>query len=427
MSAALTYRAYRALSQLLSVAAKPYLKRRVGTGKEDASRQDERFGRASIARPAGPLLWVHGASVGESVMMLPLIKRLTERGAHVLVTTGTVTSAQMMQDKLPKGALHQYVPLDVPKYAAQFLEHWRPDVALWAESEIWPNLLSETTARDIPCVLINARMSEKSLSGWAKRKTFAKYIFSKFSAILAADDRTAQGLSDITGAPISVLGNLKYAGAPLDVDVGSLAAHRAQLTGRPIWCAASTHEGEDEIILAAHGLIRAEKPDALLILAPRHPERSARVARLIDGQGLGYTQTGYAEDVLPGTDIILIPKMGQLGLAYRLANVSLVGGSLTEGLSGHNPLEPARLGSAVLTGQHVDSFADVYRKLSAAGGVQTVRSAEGLAESVLELWEDDNRRGAQIHAAQKFTAAQDDVLDKVWHGLESYLPDGVIR
>ena len=427
MSAGLTHAAYRAATQILSLAAKPYLKRRAAKGKEDSARLSERFGQASLTRPAGPLVWVHAASVGESVMMLPLIARLCDNGAHVLVTTGTVTSADMMQVKLPKAALHQYAPLDVPKYAARFLDHWMPDAALWAESEIWPNLLSEAAKCDIPCVLVNARMSEKSLAGWAKRKTFGERIFSKFSAILAADDRTAKGLSEITDAPVPVLGNLKYAGTPLGVDVGSLAAHRAQTSGRPIWCAASTHEGEDEIILAAHELIMAEKPNALLVLAPRHPQRSAAVARLIEARGLRYSQTGYAEDVSPDVNIILIPKMGQLGLAYRLANVSFVGGSLIDGLSGHNPLEPARLGSAVLTGQYVDSFADVYRELGAAGGVKTVHSPEGLAEAVLELWEDEKRRETQINAARGFTAAQDGVLDDVWNALDPHLPDGVIR
>ncbi len=427
MSAGLTQAAYRSAARVLSLAAKPYLKRRAANGKEDEARLSERYGQPSMPRPDGPLVWVHAASVGESVMMLPLISRLIENGASVLVTTGTVTSAQMMDTKLPKGAMHQYVPLDVPKYISRFLDHWAPDLALWAESEIWPNLLSETAGRDIPCVLVNARMSETSLSGWAKRKKFGAHIFSKFSAILAADKHTATGLSGITGAAVPVLGNLKYAGAPLSVNVGSLAAHRAQALGRPIWCAASTHDGEDEIILAAHQLVMAEKPNALLVLAPRHPERGGAIARLIEGQGLSYTQTGYAEDVSPQTNIILIPKMGQLGLAYRLANVSLIGGSLIEGLSGHNPLEPARLDSAVLTGAHVDSFADVYRALTAAGGAQTVRSPEGLAEAVLELWEDDKRRETQINAARGFTAAQDGVLDKVWEALDPYLPEGVIR
>jgi len=427
MSGGLTYRAYRAASQTLSLAAKPYLKRRAGKGKEDEARLSERFGQASLPRPDGALVWIHAASVGESVMMLPLAGRLTENGASVLVTTGTVTSAQMMDAKLPKGAVHQYVPLDAPKYVTRFLDHWTPELALWAESEIWPNLLSETTARNIPAILVNARMSEKSLSGWTKRKKFAAHLFSKFNAILAADDKTAKGLSGIIGAPVPVLGNLKYAGAPLSVDVGSLAAHRAQIGNRPVWCAASTHEGEHEISLAAHKVSLAENPRALLSLVPRHPERGATIARLIEREELSYTQTGYAEDVSDKTHIILIPKMGQLGLAYRLANVSLVGGSLLDGLSGHNPLEPARLGSAVLTGQYVDSFADVYRDLGAAGGLMAVRSAEGLAEAVLELWEDETRRDMQINAASGFTAAQDDVLDKVWQALDPYLPDEVIR
>lgn len=422
MSAPFTYSLYRLSASALSLLTKPYLKSRVNRGKEDPDRLPERYGQASRLRPEGSLIWVHGASVGESVMMLPLIERLVEAGAAVVVTTGTVTSAMMMQARLPKGAIHQYVPLDAPKFTAAFLDHWRPDVALWAESEIWPNLLTETARRNIPALLVNARMSEKSLNGWAKRRALARFIFGKFNAILAADQNTAAGLQGFRSEPVQVLGSLKYAGAPLPVDTASLAAHSAQLAARPVWCAASTHEGEDDIILAAHHLILDARSDALLILAPRHPERGRAVSALMDAQGFKASQTGYAEDILPDTQIMLIAKMGQLGLAYRLANMACIGGSLLAGLSGHNPLEPARLDCAILTGPHVDSFAEVYRALSDAGGAQTVRSAEGLAESVLELWEDEARCAAQINAAKAFTDAQDDILETVWTALMPYLP-----
>ncbi|WP_017931392.1 3-deoxy-D-manno-octulosonic acid transferase [Robiginitomaculum antarcticum] len=425
MSAPVSYVVYRAAAQALSLFAKPYLQGRAKKDKEDIARLPERFGAASRLRPDGPLIWVHGASVGESVMMLPLINRLVEGGANVLITTGTVTSAMMMQARLPKGAIHQYVPLDAPKFAKKFLDYWRPDLALWAESEIWPNLLSETSSCEIPALLVNARMSEKSLSGWAKRRSLAKFVFGHFRAVLAADHKTAAGLSGIFGRAVPVFGNLKHAGAPLPVDTASLAAHRAQLTGRPVWCAASTHEGEEDIILAAHRAILAEQPDALLILAPRHPGRGRAIEALIDSAGLKYNQTGYAEDILPDTQIMLVAKMGQLGLAYRLANIACVCGSLLPDLSGHNPLEPARLDCAVLTGPYVDSFDEVYHELSAAGAMQTVRSAEGLAERVIELWEDETRREAQILAATTFTAAQDDILDTVWTAIAPFFPQGV--
>lgn len=425
MSIALS--SYRIISRALSPLWPLYLKRRLAAEKEDPERLTERYGQASLPRPQGVLIWMHAASVGESVMLLPLMNALLDddKTLSILVTTGTVTSAQMMAAKLPSlsqgRAVHQYAPADSPKYVTRFLEHWRPDLAVWAESEIWPNLVLETKARGVPMALVNARLSAKSLRGWQKRKSMARKLFACFDTILPADARTASGLSRILGQDIAVIGNLKFAAPALTADIAKLAGYRAVIGDRPVWCAASTHDGEEEIILAAHRDILKSRPDALLILVPRHPERGAALTRLIAAEHFIVTGSGFPEDISDETQILLVSALGKLGLAYRLARVSLIAGSLLPGLSGHNPLEPARLSSAILTGAHVESFADIFKTLTEAGGAKTVSDAQSLAEAVLQLWEAAPICKAQTEAAGKVAASQDQVLDQVQGALKALI------
>ena len=276
-------RGYTALTKALTPALPFWLKRRAAKGKEDLARQGERFGVASRARPAGQLFWMHGASVGEVTMLLPLIDKVLAEypQAHVLVTSGTTTSAELMAKRLPDRAFHQYIPLDTPKAVTTFLEHWQPDMALWAESEIWPNLLLQTKARNIPMALINARMSEKSVQGWGKRSKSAQTLFGCFDVILGGDEATANGLSWLLDREIESTGSLKETAPALPVDTADLTKLRNQIGNRPVWCAASTHKGEEDIILAAHEKILAQHPNACLILALRHPERRSEIAPLL--------------------------------------------------------------------------------------------------------------------------------------------------
>lgn len=417
-------KAYQWLTRAVSPIVPLYLSRRARKGKEDKARLSERYGKTELKRPDGDLIWLHAASVGESVMLLPLIEHILKKrsGSRVLITTGTVTSAQVMAQRLPKGAIHQYAPIDTPRAVSRFLDHWMPSVGLWAESEIWPNLILQCRENDVPMALINARMSAQSLARWSGKYIDAgKALFGAFDVILPADSDTAKGLSALYGKDLPLIRNLKYAGKPLGVDVSVLAAHRAVTSGRPIWCAASTHEGEDEIVLAAHREILKMQPDALLFLVPRHPQRGPRLIRLLEQSNFDYVQSGYAEDISELTNVILIAAMGQLGLAYRLASVSLVGGSLLPALSGHNPLEPARLGSAILSGPYRASFEEIYDAFEDVSAVQTVGSAGELAAKVLELLATPTISKAQVEAALAFTKEQDTVLDAVWKRIEPLL------
>ena len=229
-------RAYSGLTKVIAPALPFWLKRRAVKGKEDPARQGERFGISSLPRPDGQLFWMHGASVGEVTMLLPLIDKVLAEypSAHVLVTSGTTTSAELMAKRLPERAFHQYIPLDTPKAVSAFLDHWIPSMALWAESEIWPNLILQTKARNIPMALINARMSEKSLQGWSKRRKSAESLFGYFDVILAGDERTANGLSKILGTSVENIGNLKNAAPALTFDPNELSQLKENIGKRPI-------------------------------------------------------------------------------------------------------------------------------------------------------------------------------------------------
>lgn len=412
--------AYRVVSAALSPLAGPYLRDRGRRGKEDAQRLGERFGRTATPRPAGGLIWLHGASVGEARVLTTLITALAARRAdlHFLITTATRTSAAMLAAKPPPRTLHQFAPIDTPAAAARFLRHWRPDLAVFAESEIWPNTLAALRAGNIPAVLVNARMSPKSLNGWGRFPAAARDVFSNFAAILAADARTATGLSALAGRPATLAGNLKLAAPTPAADPDLVAQLRHTIGARTVWLAASTHPGEDEIALAAQARVRERFPDALLILAPRHPERGAAVAALA-GEAPRRSLRQWPD---AGAGVFVWDTVGELGAAYACARVALVAGSLRPGLAGHNPVEPAQLGAAILTGPHVDSFADLYADLIAAGGARMVDTAEALAAGVIALLQDDAGRDRLTTAARAALAGGTEALDTTLAALSPLLP-----
>ena len=416
-------RAYSGLTKVIAPALPLWLKRRASKGKEDPARQSERFGIASRPRPDGQLFWMHGASVGEVTMLLPLIDKVLAEypAAHVLVTSGTTTSAALMAKRLPARAFHQYIPLDTPKAVTAFLDHWQPDMALWAESEIWPNLLLQTKARNIPMALINARMSEKSVQGWFKRRKSAQSLFGCFELILAGDEATANGLSWLLGKEVESAGSLKEAAPALPVDTTELSKLKAQIGDRPVWCAASTHKGEEEIILAAHKEVRKFHPDALLILALRHPERMEDVFALVGNTHMSIRS--HKSELHDLSSIYLFDTIGEMGLAYSLSDITFVCGSLVKGLMGHNPLEPARFGNAVLTGAHISSFADSYMSMIAFDAAQRILSPTMVGHAVSELFSNPDALARQQRLAFDYAQSRSSVLDFVWDKLTPVLPE----
>jgi 3-deoxy-D-manno-octulosonic-acid transferase len=417
-------RAYRGATRALGPLLPLWMGRRARAGKEDLARLNERKGIASLPRPNGPLVWMHGASVGECTMLLPLISqfRKDRPDINILITSATVTAANLLEVRLPDGCFHQYVPLDHPKYVSAFLDYWTPDTALWAESEIWPNMITEAKSRGVKMALINARMSENSLNGWAKRAASAKAVFSKFDLILAADKRTGDSLGWFTERDIFATGNLKDAGETLPANAEDLRRLQQSLAGRPIWCAASTHMGEDELILRAHEDILSVHPNALLILAPRHPERRDDILDLINS--CEFTSSVRSKGQTPNkkTQVYLFDTIGEMGLAFRLAALTFVCGSLVKGLTGHNPLEPARLGSAVLTGGNTASFSETYNAMFSFGAARRVLSPEIIGKEITALFSDQDVLENLREKARRYAESRDDVLTYVWDELQPLLP-----
>ncbi|ESR24956.1 3-deoxy-D-manno-octulosonic acid transferase [Lutibaculum baratangense] len=375
-------RAYRIATRLGTPLAGSFVKWRARKGKEDMARRGERFGIPSEPRPQGPLLWVHAASVGETMAVLPLIARiLAHWPVHVLLTTTTVTSARLAGERLPQGAFHQFSPLDSPRFVERFLDHWRPGAAIFVESEIWPNIISSAHKRHVPLVLVNARLSERSFERWRQRPRAAADLFPAFDLCLAKSEQDARRYRELGTSSAASVGNLKFDAPVLPARPTDLAAFQYALNRRPVWTACSTHPGEEELILDAHREIAGRHRDLLTIIAPRHPERRQAVLDLAAERDLTVQLRTQAGRVAPETEIYLLDTIGELGLAMRLAPVVFMGGSLVPH-QGQNPIEPAKLGRLVLHGPHVMNFAEVYEALDAVGGAEIVNGSRDLARLV---------------------------------------------
>ncbi|HRO05005.1 MAG TPA: 3-deoxy-D-manno-octulosonic acid transferase, partial [Terricaulis sp.] len=336
-----------------------------------------------LPRPEGSLAWFHAASVGETNAVLPVIERmLAERpDLNVLLTTGTLTSAALAKRRLPPRALHQFVVLDVPKYVQAFLDHWKPDLAVFAESEIWPNLIIETSRAGVPLALVNARMSARSAKRWARFGSVARPLFSRFDMILAQSEPVGRLIDNLGARHVEVLGNLKIDAPPPLVDAAALESLTRALSGRPVFVAASTHDPEEESVAKAHEIVAKRIPNVCTIIAPRHPERGKAIADMLAARGLKVARRSLGELPDAATDIYVADTIGELGTLYALTKVAFVGGSLIA-RGGQNPIEAIGHGAAVLTGPHWTNFRDFYRALIRHKGVREVASPDELAQAV---------------------------------------------
>ena len=391
--------AWAAVASAAAPAVRLLLRRRAARGKELLHRLPEREGIDRTPRPPGRLLWVHGASVGEAVSVLPVLCCLADAapGLTVLLTTGTVSSAVLLAQRLPElgldRVLHRFVPMDVPAWAARFLDHWRPDAAAFLESELWPNLLSACQARGVPLMLLNGRMSARSFRGWRRVPGFAGQVLGAFDRIHPQSPEYGERLRALGGKCVGDPGNLKLAAAPLPADPSALAQLRQEIGGRPVWLAASTHAGEEAVAARVHRALAACHPGLLTIIAPRHPDRGQALA----GELGGVPRRASGEGPPPG-GIWLADTMGELGLFYRLAPLVFVGRSLV-GEGGQNPLEPARLGCAIAVGPHTANFAPAVARLREAGGLTEVPD-----EAALQGWVDAMLRDEALRRAAGYAA-----------------------
>jgi 3-deoxy-D-manno-octulosonic-acid transferase len=392
MGGAFSLYVYLLLSDTLSGVANRKLKARLKAGKEDLSRINERRGQSPNIRPEGEVIWFHAASVGESIALLGLIESIVEERplTNILITTGTTASANLINTRLPKKTIHQYVPLDVGEFVRNFLDHWRPNLAVFTESELWPCLITTTHAREIPLILINARISKKSFSKWKWLKGLVSSILSKFDIILCQDENTAKFIRKLSKSKIDpkVVGSLKESAPPLPFSEEDRSVISNQIGSRPIWLAASTHEREELMMAEAHEYARRFSRRLLLIIAPRHPNRGKKICSDLRNLGWQVSLRSGGEKINNYTEIYIADTFGEMGLWYRISSISFLGGSMTE-VGGHNPFEPATLGSAILHGPHVWSAAEAYEELGKVKASLQVKNPEELSQAIVDLLNPD--------------------------------------
>ncbi len=422
MSFSLWPLAYRTATAAAAPLVWFYLRARARRGKEDRERIAERYGISNAFRPRATLIWIHAASVGEAMSVLALINRLLAQrpGIEILLTTGTVTSARLLAGQLPDRVRHQFVPVDLPHAVDRFLDHWRPDLGIWVESELWPNLVLATRRRLVPMLLLNGRLSARSYRRWRRMPGLIRPVLRSFALCLAQDEQQAARFRVLGARDAASIGDLKAAAALLAADAAELAALRRRIGDRPVWIAASTHPGEEEIAAAAHLRVAREHPGLLTIIAPRHPGRGAAIAAMLHGRGLQVARRACGEKPGDDTDIYLADTLGELGLMFRIAGIAFIGGSLvTKG--GHNPFEAARLGCAVLHGGDMSNCAAMAAALDRAGAALTAHDAESLGDAVARLLGNHRERRARAMAAMRVAAEGETVLDRVLARLAPWL------
>jgi 3-deoxy-D-manno-octulosonic-acid transferase len=416
----MTLRLYRQLSTAAAPLAPALIKRRLKQGKEDPDRVGERRGFSEDVRPNGPLVWIHGASVGEVLAAAALIERLRALNMRILLTSGTVTSAAIVAKRFPADIIHQYVPYDSPRYVARFLDHWRPSLALFIESDLWPNIILASAARRLPMVLINGRMSHRSFPRWRKINATISALLGRFDICLAQSQVDAERFAALGSRNVITTGNLKLDVPAPPADGYKLERLMAATRGRPIIVAASTHPGEDEILAQTHRALARFFPELLSVIVPRHPDRGEAIARSIAATGLQAGLRSRDELPAPTTDIYVADTMGELGLFYRLSPIVFMGGSLVRH-GGQNPIEAIKLGASIVHGPHIFNFTEVYETLDRAGGARQADGQETLIKQLGQLLSDPSARDKTSAASTRVVGQLGGALERTMAALEPYL------
>lgn len=413
---------YKIITALSAPILNILLKRRIASGKENAARIGERKGIISTPRPEGHLIWIHAASVGEAQSALILIDTISKNSpeTNFLVTSGTVTSADLMEKRLPNNAIHQFYPLDHPCWVHRFLEHWKPDTAFWMESELWPNMLSAIKKRDLPAALINARLSDKSYKHWRRFKGSIKKLLTAFDIILAQTDLDADRYRTLGANNVIVTDNLKHCAAPLPHKTEDLTALQNIIGERPVWLYASTHAGEETLACRLHLKLKEKHPNLLTILVPRHPERRNDILAACKSPDLKFELRGEDKN-LPdeNTDIYIADTLGELGLFYRLSPIAVIGRCFSDdGGGGHNPIEAAQLNCAVLTGPNVQYQTQLFDEMLAMNAVQQVLTEDAFYQALDTLFSDKQAREKLTDNATQYASAKDHIIDHVMKNLK---------
>lgn len=395
---------------------------RIRTGKDDPSRGRERFGHSTLERPKGQLVWIHAASVGETNSVLPLIEALTGSGLNVLLTTVTVTSADIAARSLPEGAVHQYAPYDAPAALERFLDHWRPSLAAMVESEIWPGMLTVTARNGIPIAIVNGRLSERSARSWGRTGSFGRAVFALIDLCLAQSDADADRYRGLGVGKVSTPGNLKFDAVPPGAADEEITELRRAIGNRQVFLAASTHPGEDEIAFDAYQDLKSQLGDLLLVLVPRHPVRGPEIARLAESRGLKAARRGAKAELTPDIDVYIADTLGEMGLFYRVADVAFIGGSFAP-VGGHNPVEAVGLGVPLIAGPKVAKARAVYKEMWNKGAAVRAETPNELIDAARHLFLDEAARQAMREQARMVIDQGQGALDRTLADLQPFLDD----
>lgn len=393
---------------------------RLRRDKEHAGRLTERRGLSDVPRPDAPLVWIHAASVGEMLAISSLADHLSDSGFAVLVTSGTVTSARLADQRLPLDAIHQFVPHDAPQFVSRFLDHWQPDLALFAESELWPNLITATAERKIPLILVNGRLSERSFARWRRVPRTIGALLRSFDLCLVQSSEDAERYEALGAPRITTTGNLKLDAPAPPANEHALAELRSAIRSRPVVAAASTHPGEEAIVMDAHRTLKSSFPGLLTVVAPRHPERGVGILEIARRSGLNAVARSAGHLPQRGTDIYVADTMGEMGLIYRIAPIVFMGGSLVRH-GGQNPIEPAKLGAAILHGPHVWNFLEIYSTLDRGAGAVEVADSASLSAWIAQWFTDGEARRATASAALAAVEGMSGARTRTLSALEPYL------
>lgn len=414
---------YNSLIRVLyPLVIRSYIQKRIEIGKEDVKRFNERIGRPQKERPEGKLIWFHGASVGESVSMLPLINRLLESSpdVHVMVTTGTTTSADLMAKRLPERAFHQYIPIDNPSFTNRFVKYWQPDLVLWFESDFWPAMLSTIKKKNIPLILVNGRISNKSFKRWQQFDYISKELLSCFTFCLGQSEEDAYRLRVLGARDSTCLGNLKFAGLPIPVDAAKKNEIISQIGNRRLFCISSTHDNEEYQLGRQLPKLFADFPDLLVIIAPRHPQRGADVQNQLQELGLQTALRSAGQPITAQTQVYIADTIGELGIWYGICPIVFIGGSLIPH-GGQNFMEPSRMKDAVIVGPYMHNFTEAMQRAQKANAIIQATDAAEVISNVHQLLESPDLLDAKRSLAYNWAAGEAKVLDGIVEKVKGYI------
>lgn len=403
---------YKILNIILSPLIVLIIIYRIYKKKEDRVRVGERFGFASKARPKGKLLWIHAASIGETISALPFIDACNkELDYKILLTTGTVTSARIAKKNLPKNVIHQYVPIENYFAIRKFLSHWQPQLAVFIESEFWPCLAHEAS-KICKVISLNTRISDSAYKNWHSFRALFKAILSCFTAFMPQSLEDKAKLENLGFKNVKYIGNLKYSVPNLPCDLNELSDFKNQIKNRIVVLFASTHAGEEEIISKVYNKVQDPNKSLLIVIVPRHPIRSNQIYDYLQQNGYESILLSENKPITNTTEFYIIDEIGKLGLFFRIAPITVMGGTFVK-VGGHNPIEAARLKSAIIIGPHAYNFKEICNDLKKAHAAIFVKNSDECIKAIKTLWQDKNSYNTYVENASALVRKKERILEDV--------------